>query len=133
MRIMCFLSMIFMLGLMPIIPLVSQVRAAASIIPHNFKKIKIKRFSFLFKGIGGKDSIYGSVKDYGIILPMFILQILGYILCILSIIIVVLCIAFHVLLYKIVMIILSILIFESITCCLIIIFCEIKGKRNKQS
>lgn len=55
--------------------------------PDYFKKVKVKNFSRLFKGLGGKNSIYGDVKNYGIIYPMFIMHILGYIFSILSIIV----------------------------------------------
>lgn len=48
--------------------------------PDLFSKIKIKRFSFLFRGVGGKTSIYGDVQEYGIVLPLFILQVLGYVI-----------------------------------------------------
>lgn len=48
--------------------------------PDCFKKIKIKKLSFLFKGWGGKNSIYNDVKNYGVILPIFILYIIGYFL-----------------------------------------------------
>lgn len=54
--------------------------------PECFKKVKIKRPTFLFCGIGGKDCIYGDVKKYGVILPLFVVQLVGYILTILQII-----------------------------------------------
>ncbi len=42
-----------------------------------FKRVKIKKLSFLFRPIGGKQSINGNVKEYGIIIPMFVIQVLG--------------------------------------------------------
>jgi len=53
-----------------------------------FKKIKINRFAFLFRVTGGE--MFGEknqqefVKEYGLIKPMFFIQILGYLLVILS-------------------------------------------------
>lgn len=52
-----------------------------------FKRIKIKKFHFLFSGIGGKDSIYGDVKNYGIIVPLFYVQLQGYILFVIMLIV----------------------------------------------
>ncbi len=49
-----------------------------------FKKIKVTKLSFLFRGIGGKECIGGDVKKDGVIIPMFIFQILGYCLSIVS-------------------------------------------------
>lgn len=50
-----------------------------------FKKIKVKKFTRLFRGIGSGDCIYKDVKNYGIIIPMFILHIVGYVLSLLSV------------------------------------------------
>ncbi len=49
-----------------------------------FKRIKVTKFSFLFRGIGGKDIIGGDVKKDGVIIPMFVFQIIGYCLSIIS-------------------------------------------------
>ncbi len=49
-----------------------------------FKRIKVTKFSFLFRGIGGKDFIGGDVKKDGVIIPMFVFQIIGYCLSIIS-------------------------------------------------
>lgn len=56
--------------------------------PQYFKKIKLrnKAQSFFFKGIGGKDCTYGDTIKYGVIYPMFVIQVLGYILSICSLI-----------------------------------------------
>jgi hypothetical protein len=52
--------------------------------PENFKKIKIKKLSRFFVGYGGKTTIYSDVINYGIVLPIFILHIVGYAFSILS-------------------------------------------------
>lgn len=49
-----------------------------------FKKIKITKLSFLFRGIGGKNHMGGDVKKDGVIIPMLVFQILGYCLSIIS-------------------------------------------------
>lgn len=54
--------------------------------PKYFKRIKIKRLSFMFRGIGGKKSICGSAKEYGVIIPMLVIQIMGYLFAFCSII-----------------------------------------------
>ncbi|MCH5260968.1 MAG: hypothetical protein J1F18_14505 [Lachnospiraceae bacterium] len=48
--------------------------------PNNFKRKKVKYLSFLFRGVGGKNCIYGDVKEYGIIYPIYVFHILGYLL-----------------------------------------------------
>lgn len=48
--------------------------------PKYFKRKKVRFLSFLFSGIGGRKSETGNVKTYGIILPMYVLHILGYVL-----------------------------------------------------
>lgn len=53
-----------------------------------FKKIKVHKLSFLFRGIGGKDAIGGSVKKDGVIVPMYIFQILGYCISLISTIVI---------------------------------------------
>ena len=50
-----------------------------SIDETKFKKYKIKRLGFLFKGMQGE-----SASTYGVILPMLIIQIQGYVLGILT-------------------------------------------------
>ena len=51
--------------------------------PKYFKRVKVKFPAFLFVGIGGKKSEYGNVKEYGVIVPMFVLHILGYVVTLL--------------------------------------------------
>lgn len=54
--------------------------------PEHFKRVKVKKFTWLFKGLGGKNSMCNDVKNYGIIIPMFIMHIVGYILSITTLI-----------------------------------------------
>lgn len=51
--------------------------------PKYFKRVKVKFPAFLFVGIGGSKAEHGNVKNYGVIVPMFVLHILGYILTLL--------------------------------------------------
>ena len=49
--------------------------------PSYFKRVKLPYpISYLFVGIGGKRSKTGDVSKYGVIIPMFVLHILGYLL-----------------------------------------------------
>ncbi len=72
-------------GLIILIPLFIQINTYQSIDESKFKKHKIRKFSFLFRGMQGE-----SVCNHGIILPMLIIQIQGYLLGILSIVLLVL-------------------------------------------
>ena len=45
-----------------------------------FRRVKVKFFAFLFAGIGGRRSEQGDVKNFGVIVPMFVLHVLGYVL-----------------------------------------------------
>lgn len=47
--------------------------------PKYFRKVKVKFPSFLFAGIGSRKDM-GNVRAYGVIVPMFVLHILGYLL-----------------------------------------------------
>ena len=47
--------------------------------PKYFKRVKVKFPSFLFAGIGSRKDT-GNVRNYGVIVPMFILHIFGYLL-----------------------------------------------------
>ena len=47
--------------------------------PKYFKRVKVKFLSLLFVGIGNK-SEQGDVKNFGVIVPMFVLHIVGYVL-----------------------------------------------------
>lgn len=63
------------------LPIFIQGATHRSIDEEKFKLYKIKRLGFLFKGIQGE-----SASTYGVILPMLIIQIQGYILGLISII-----------------------------------------------
>lgn len=54
--------------------------------PEYFRKVKIRKLSFMFRGIGGKESIYGDVRNYGVIIPIFVVQIIGYLLTLIQLI-----------------------------------------------
>ena len=51
--------------------------------PRFFKRVKVKFLSFLFAGVGGSNSEQGDVKNFGVIVPMFVLHIIGYALTLL--------------------------------------------------
>ncbi len=78
---------IFLTSLMPLICPFSSIRLY-EINPEYFKKVKVKKLSWMFRGIGGKDSIYGDVCNYGVIVPIFAVQIIGIVLAILQIILI---------------------------------------------
>lgn len=65
-------------------PIFMQQTAYQSIDENKFKKYKIKKFGFLFKGMQGK-----SASTHGVILPMLIIQIQGYIIGIITFIFVI--------------------------------------------
>ena len=77
-----FLSVLFTFVIALAVPF-SQYKSVY-INPDNFKRKKVKRFSFMFRGIGGKDCIYGNVKTYGVAYPLYIFHIIGYILSLIS-------------------------------------------------
>ena len=60
-------------------PIFMQQTAYQSIDENKFKKYKIKKFGFLFKGMQGQ-----SASTHGVILPMLIIQIQGYIIGIIT-------------------------------------------------
>ncbi len=78
---------IFLTSLMPLICPFASIRLY-EINPEYFKKVKVKKLSWMFRGIGGKDSIYGDVRNYGVIVPIFVVQIIGIVLAILQIILI---------------------------------------------
>ncbi len=47
--------------------------------PKYFRRIKVRGLSFLFAGIGARSDT-GNVRTFGVIVPMFVLHITGYIL-----------------------------------------------------
>ena len=60
-------------------PIFSQRTAYQSIDEHQFMLYKIKKLGFLFKGMQGQ-----SASKHGVIMPMLIIQIQGYLLGLLS-------------------------------------------------
>ena len=66
-------------SLIVVIPIFMQRTTYQSIDERKFKIYKLKKIGFLFKGMQGKSS-----SSHGIILPMLIIQIQGYIVGILS-------------------------------------------------
>lgn len=68
---------------MPLLCPFSSIRLY-EIDPELFRKVKIKKFTWMFRGIGGKDSVYGDVRDYGVIAPIFAVQILGNVLAVIQ-------------------------------------------------
>ena len=70
---------LFVIFIMIVSPRVLHRTAYQSIDEKQFKLYKIKKFGFLFKGMQGE-----SASTYGVILPMLIIQIQGYILGLLS-------------------------------------------------
>lgn len=70
---------IFFCFLIVAIPIFMQRTSYQSIDEKKFKKYKINSFGFLFKGMQGE-----SASTYGVIMPMLVIQIQGYILGILT-------------------------------------------------
>ena len=75
---------IFFSVLIIAIPIFSQRTSYQSIDEKKFKLYKIKKFGFLFKGMQGQ-----SASNHGVIMPMLIIQIQGYILGLLSFVLIV--------------------------------------------
>ena len=69
-----FILDVFFCFLIVAIPIFMQRTTYQSIDESKFKKYKIKRFGFLFRGMQGE-----SANTYGVILPMLIIQIQGYV------------------------------------------------------
>lgn len=80
-----FVCLIFILIII-LFPILSQIRAHQSVDEEKFKHYKLKTFDFLFKGMQGK-----SVEKYGIIMPMLIVQLQGYIVGILTLCFIIIC------------------------------------------
>ena len=75
------LHFIFLVILIISIPLFMQRTSYQSINEKKFKLYRIKRFGFLFRGMQG-----ASASSHGVILPMLYIQIQGYVVGILSLI-----------------------------------------------
>ena len=80
-----FVCLIFILVII-LFPILSQIRAHQSVDEEKFKHYKLKTFGFLFKGMQGK-----SVEKHGIIMPMLIVQLQGYIVGILTLCFIIIC------------------------------------------
>lgn len=80
-----FVCLIFVLMII-LFPILSQIRAHQSVDEEKFKHYKLKTFDFLFKGMQGK-----SVEKKGIIVPMLIVQMQGYIVGILTLCFIIIC------------------------------------------
>lgn len=76
---------IFLCFIIIAIPIFMQRTSYQSIDENKFKKHKIKRLGFLFKGMQGE-----SASTYGVILPMLVIQIQGYIIGVLTLLFVIL-------------------------------------------
>ena len=74
-----FILNIFFCFLIVVIPIFMQRTSDQSIDQTKFKKYKIKRLGFLFKGMQGE-----SASTYDVILPMLIIQIQGYVVGIMT-------------------------------------------------
>lgn len=97
--------------------------------PTYFKKVKVRRCVHLIRGLGGRSSKYGDVKNYGVIYPMFLIQILGYILSIcVSIIDFVLVFALNLSVTVVAIVSCSILILQGVICAIIILSCFVITK-----
>lgn len=123
-------SFVILAGLPPFV----QWRAfQANIDVKYFKKVKVTKLSFLFRGIGGKDFVGGDVKKDGVIIPMFILHILGYCVAFISTIIVLVLYLTKQIGYVFVLIFQSSLIVgEAILCLTMIYLCSIITKHRKK-
>ena len=75
------ISIVILISAMALFPVFLQLTAYQGINDNYFKRIKIRRFNFLFKAIG-----WQSAAKRGVIIPMLVVQISGYILALISII-----------------------------------------------
>ena len=75
------ISIVILILAMALIPVFLQLTAYQGINDNYFKRIKIRRFKFLFKAIG-----WQSVAKRGVIIPMLVIQMSGYILAFISMI-----------------------------------------------
>lgn len=75
------ISIVILISAMALFPVFLQLTAYQGINDNYFKRIKIRRFKFLFKAID-----WQSAAKRGVIIPMLVVQISGYILALISII-----------------------------------------------
>ena len=118
------LLIILMVGIMLLIPQALQFRNGIN--PERFPKIKVNKLGFMFRGIGGHGGAYTDVKEYGVICPMFAIQVLGYTLALLTVIIApVVAAAAEMTLEQTVFIVLYMLVAEAVICVITTIVCLI--------
>lgn len=99
--------------------------------PTYFKRVKVKRCCYLIRGLGGRNSKYGDVKNFGVIYPMFLIQILGYILSFSAVVLaLVLVFASQASVIVVAIVSCSILIFQGVICAIIILSCVIVTKKK---
>lgn len=97
-----------------------------------FKKVKITKLSFLFRGIGGKNTVGGNVKKDGVIMPMFVLQITGYCVAIIStVVILTLYLMEHVSYIFVIVFQSSLIGAEAISCIIMMYACALVTKKRK--
>lgn len=75
------ISIVILILAMALVPVFLQLTAYQGINDNYFKRIKLKRFNFLFKAIG-----WQSARKRGVIISMLIIQLSGYIIALISII-----------------------------------------------
>lgn len=75
------ISIVILISAMALFPVFLQLTAYQGINDNYFKRIKIRRFKFLFKAINWQSAV-----KRGVIIPMLVVQISGYILALISII-----------------------------------------------
>ena len=123
------LYFVIMAGLPPFL----QWRLFAIIDVKYFKTIKITKCAFLFRGIGGKHLVGGDVKKDGVIIPMFVLQVFGYVIAIMSnSIFLILYLVMQVSDVVVVITQSSIIGFEVLLCGIVIVTCIVISKRRKR-
>ncbi len=80
-EVLCIIGIVFMIALMALIPPFMQFKITDTVNSGAFRLIKIKKLSFMFRAPGGE-----SVREYGVPIPLFAIQVAGYVLAIFSII-----------------------------------------------
>lgn len=72
-------AIVILILLMALVPVLLQLTAYQGINDKYFRRIKLKHFKFLFKAIGWQSS-----AKRGVIIPMLVIQISGYIFALIS-------------------------------------------------
>ena len=124
------------IALMIVFPFFVQGKLVLDVIDiEYFHAIKLNKSAFLFRGVGGKKCIYYDVKNYGIIRPMLAIQIIGYLLAILSILLALTMIfAFNIRIYIVVIVVGSLFLSEVLTVLIVVDICgNIRKKRKSKS